>query len=218
MELATFLTVPGNDLISALSLAIALGALLLASVSKRRILRETETLRQRTSTLSRELDDLRVQQFDAQQTPRPPIHSDTSEPQYQSEKAAYDQIWPQLWKLHDSLGAFLRAVEHNEPAGDLRLDARNAALDARQLLNRNRPFCDQNVEELTTRLIDTEIKAHLTACEYLDLVKDTSIEPSGHDRRVLHDKCHALYEGEARDLMNRLVSAIRQRMLNVSYS
>jgi hypothetical protein len=111
---------------------------------------------------------------------------------------------------------FLRAVEAGEAAGELRLEARNAALEARNLLNRNRPFCTESVDELVTRLIDAEIKAHLAACQYLDLLKDVSSASSNHDRRVLQDKCHSLHEGEARELMNQLVSSIRHRAIRSS--
>lgn len=68
-----------------------------------------------------------------------------------------------------------------------------------------------------TRLIDTEIKVHLAACQHQDLLKEVSGSPSDHERQVLREKCHGLYEGEARDLMNRLAAAIRTRVINVSY-
>ncbi|MBW7470672.1 hypothetical protein QQF73_05425 [Marinobacter sp. M216] len=205
-------------LIAALALLVGLAALWVASSAKRTASREVETLRQRTGSLGREVDELRVGQFNGPDQDRPGSSgSEAGAAKYQAEKDAYDQIWPQLWILHDRLGMFLRAVENGESAGDLRLEARNAALEARNLLNRNRPFCSESVEELVTRLIDTEIKAHLAACQHLDMSKEVSGSASDHERRVLRDKCHALYDGEARDLMSRLAGAIRNRVINVSY-
>jgi hypothetical protein len=72
------------------------------------------------------------------------------------------------------------------------------------------------VDGLATRLIDTEIKAHLAACQQLDLLKDVSNSSSSHDRRVLQDKCHSLHEGDARDLINQLASTIRERSIRNS--
>ncbi|KAA1176216.1 hypothetical protein FWJ25_03535 [Marinobacter salinexigens] len=222
MDMASIQTLFGESqlamLLSALALIVALLGFLATSAGKRRNAQETEALRQKANALGREVDDLRVHQFNAPQSSSQPPTTTDSDCRYLTEKAAYEQIWPQVWQLHDSLGLFLRAIENRESAGDLRLEARNAALEARQLLNHNRPFCDQEVEGLITRLIDTEIKAHLAACQYLDMLKEATGGPSEHDRRVLQDKCHALYDGEARELMNRLVEAIRQRMLSVSYS
>ena len=83
-------------------------------------------------------------------------------------------------------------------------------------MNRNRPFCTESVDELVTLLIDAEIKAHLAACQYLDLLKDVTSASSNHDRRVLQEKCHSLHEGEARELMNQLVSSIRHRTIRSS--
>lgn len=142
--------------------------------------------------------------------------SPVEEARYHTEVEAYSKIWPQVWHLHERLGMFLRAVEAGEAAGELRLEARNAALEARNLLNRNRPFCTESVDELVTRLIDAEIKAHLAACQYLDLLKDVTSASSNHDRRVLQEKCHSLHEGEARELMNQLVSSIRHRTIRSS--
>ncbi|MBW0147028.1 hypothetical protein [Marinobacter arenosus] len=205
-------------LMAAVALVVGLAALWAASSAKRTASREVETLRQRTGALGREMDELRVGHFNGPDQNNPGYSgSDADAAKYQAEKEAYDQIWPQLWQLHDRLGMFLRAVENGESAGDLRLEARNAALEARSLLNRYRPFCSESVDELVTRLIDTEIKAHLAACQHLDMSKEVSGSASDHERRVLRDKCHALYDGEARDLMNRLAGAIRHRVINVSY-
>ncbi|MBW4933988.1 hypothetical protein [Marinobacter sp. F4206] len=205
-------------LIAACALLVGLAALWVAASAKRTASHEVETLRQRTGALGREVDDLRVGQFNGPEQGNSSFSgSEAGAARYKAEKDAYDQIWPQLWHLHDRLGMFLRAVENGESAGELRLEARNAALEARNLLNRYRPFCSESVDELVTRLIDTEIKAHLAACQHLDMTKEVSGSASDHERRVLRDKSHALYDGEARDLMNRLAGAIRSRVINVSY-
>lgn len=204
--------------LAVIALVIGLLALWWVAGVKRAADRELDKQRQRIGALGRELDEIRVGQFNAPE--REAMSSPAQEAalaKYRAEKTAYDQIWPQLWFLHDRLGLFLRAVESGETAGDLRLEARNAALDARTMLNRNRPYCCEPVEELVTRLIDTEIKVHLAACQHLDLLKEVSGQSSDHERRVLRDKCHTLYEGEARDLMNRLAVAIRARVISVSY-
>lgn len=204
-------------LIATGALVIALVALFLAASGRGRTQDQVATLRERSDSLWREIDDIRVAQFNrpAESGPNaqtPPL----AQAQYHTEVEAYNRIWPQVWHLHERLGLFLRAVEAGEAPGELRLEARNAALEARSLLNRNRPFCSEPVDELITRLIDVEIKAHLAACQYLDLLKDAASATSNHDRRVLQDKCHSLHEGEARELMNRLVSAIRQRAIRTA--
>ena len=205
-------------IIAVCALVVGVVALWLAGNAKRAASEETETLRMKTGAIGRELDELRVSQFNGPNSERSGFSgTDAGAARYQTEKEAYEQIWPQLWHLHDRLGIFLRAVENGDSASDLRLEARNAALEARSLLNRNRPFCSESVEELVTRLIDTEIKAHLAACQHLDMSKEVSDSSSDHDRRVLRDKCHALYDGEARDLMNRLAGAIRARVININY-
>lgn len=206
-------------LLAVVALVVAVLAFWVANGAKGAAGKDLESLRQKTGALGREVDELRVSQFNrADAGASDGAGSGATAARYRAEKDAYERIWPQLWQLHERLGMFVRAVENGEPAGDLRLEARNAALDARNLLNRNRPFCSETVDELVTRLIDTEIKVHLAACQHLDLLKEVSGTPSDHDRRVLRDKCHALYEGEARDLMNRLAEAIRTRVINVSYS
>lgn len=204
-----------------LPLLVAAGALLLGLISlslisgaRHRNRDQLASLREKCDTLWRELDDIRVAQFN-----RPGdagsagATSSFEEARYHTEMEAYSKIWPQVWQLYERLGSFLRAVEAGEAAGELRLESRNAALEARHLLNRNRPFCSESVDELVTRLIDAEIKAHLAACQYLDLLKDITSASSNHDRRVLQDKCHSLHEGEARDLMNQLAASIRQRAI-----
>jgi hypothetical protein len=200
--------------ISALALIVALTALLLTSGAKRRAVEEADSLRLQIGTLGRELEEFRVDQFNsADRASTTTNMSETGIARYSAEKEAYDVLWPQVWQLHDRLGMFLRAVQSGEDISGLRQDTRNAALDSRALLSRYRPFCCASVEELLTYLIDTEIKAHMAACQYLDLLKDAANTPSDHDRRVQQDKCHVLYEIEAKDLLNRLITAIRQRVL-----
>lgn len=198
--------------LAAVALALAIASLLVGLGARRRNQDQLAALRERSDTLWREVDDIRVAQFnrpgDAESGGPGSL---VEEARYRTELEAYGKIWPQVWHLHERLSMFLRAVEAGEAAGELRLEARNAALEARNLLNRNRPFCTESVEELVTRLIDAEIKAHLAACQYLDLLKDVSNTSSNHDRRVLKDKCHSLHEGEARELMNQLVASIRLR-------
>jgi hypothetical protein len=198
--------------LSGLALFVALISLALATGTKQRSKQEAESLRQRVGILGREMDDFRIRQFNDPNQPGTTEKSSEAETaRYLSEKEAYQLIWPQVWLLHDRLGAFLRAIESGEAVGEHRRDARNAALEARSLLNQHRPFCCEPVERLVTHLIDTEIKAHLSACHYLDLLKEAA--PTDHDRRVHQDKCHALYETDAKDLLDQLVAAIRERML-----
>jgi hypothetical protein len=198
--------------LSGLALVVALIALALAAGTKQRAKQEAESLRQRVGILGREMDDFRIRQFNEPNQPGTTDKSSNAETAgYLSEKEAYQQLWPQVWLLHDRLGVFLRAIESGEAVGEHRRDARNAALEARSLLNRHRPFCCEPVDRLVTRLIDTEIKAHLAACQYLDLLKEAT--PTDHDRRVHQDKCHALYETDAKDLLDQLVEAIRERVL-----
>lgn len=200
-------------LLAAGALGLALIALFWGSGAERRYQDQLTALRERSDTLWREVDDIRVAQFNRPGETGGVSGAPVEEARYHTEVEAYSKIWPQVWHLHERLGMFLRAVEAGEAAGELRLEARNAALEARDLLNRNRPFCSESVDELVTRLIDAEIKAHLAACQYLDLLKDVTSASSNHDRRVLQDKCHSLHEGEARELMNQLVSSIRHRTI-----
>ncbi|MDO3720506.1 hypothetical protein QVZ43_02160 [Marinobacter sp. chi1] len=205
-------------ILAAIALLVGIVALVMAFTLSRSANREADSLRQQARSLGRELEELRIGQFSGGgHRPPPTLGADPGATRYDTEKEAYSKIWPQLWQLHDRVGIFIRAIENGESAGDLRLDARNAALEARQLMNLNRPFCNETVEELVTRLIDTEIKVHLAACQHMDVSKEVSDSSSDHERRVLKDKCQALYDGEARDLMNRLADAIRTRVINVNY-
>jgi len=187
---------------------LALLSLILAARLRNKNQSQLNALRERSDTLWREMDDIRVSQFNRSDHSPSTSHSLLDQTRYQTEMEAYQKTWPAIWLLHERLGQFLRTVETGESANDLRLEARNAALDAR-----NRPFCHETVDELLTRLIDVEIKAHLAACQYLDLVKEVRHGASDHDRRVLHDKFHSLHEGEARELLNHLVTTIRHRAI-----
>ncbi len=193
---------------------LALGTILALLITRRRDKHQIRILKQRIDSLWREIDDVRVVDFNQPLGAKAPDQlSALEQERYRTEKAAYDTIWPKVWQLHDRLGVFLRAVEAGEAANELRLEARQAAIEARNHLNQNRPFCSETVENLASRLIDTEIKAHLAACQHLDQKKEVSNAPSTHDQRVLQDKCHTLHDGEARELLNQLASTIRHRTL-----
>ncbi|MDX1598952.1 MAG: hypothetical protein R3295_09840 [Marinobacter sp.] len=201
----------------ALSVAATIVAILtLAYVAndKRRQDFLDKQLKQRTETLWRDMDELRISQFNSSDTSsQGPGNRESDADQFATEKAAYETIWPLVWQLHDRLGMFLRAVESGETVGELRLEARNAALEARSALNRNRPFCHGDVDELVTKIIDTDIKAHLAACQYMDLLKESATSNTTHDRNIQREKFHMLYDGEAREMINQLVTTIRERTL-----
>jgi len=218
MDTDQLLSLINNDgaavLLSVTAIAVALLTLLYVARDRRRQDFMDDQLKQRTETLWRDMDELRINQFNDTVTSLPGHGSRESDSdQFATEKAAYEAIWPLVWQLHDHLGMFLRAVESGEPAGDLRLEARNAALEARRALNRNRPFCHGDVDELVTKVIDTDIKAHLAACQYMDLMKESATSNTAHDRNVQREKFHLLYDGEARETINHLVAAIRERTL-----
>lgn len=196
---------------------LAMMAMLLTLGARKRNKQQIAALRERADSLWREVDEMRVVDFNQ------PLGAKVSDQgsrldqeRYRTEKAAYEIIWPKVWHLHDRLGIFLRAVEAGEAANELRLEARQAAIEARSQLNKGRPFCSENVESLASRLIDTEIKAHLAACQHLDQKKEAASAPSNHDLRELQDKCHTLHDGEARELLDQLASTIRHRTIRHS--
>ncbi|MFN2359616.1 MAG: hypothetical protein ABR522_00860 [Marinobacter sp.] len=198
-------------LLAVAALVVATIAVLSGSAAKRRLSEQNDTIKQRVDSLWADMDELRVSQFNG---PGAPGASDpTAGDRFAAEKAAYEAIWPAMWSLHDKLGMFLRAVEADEQVGELRLEARNAALTARSTLNRVRPFCHGDIEELVTQLIDNHIKAHLAACHYMDLRKDSLSSSSNHDRAVQKEKFHMLYDGQAKEMLDQLVTIIRRRML-----
>ena len=126
-------------LLAAGALGLALIALFLGSGARRRYQEQLTALRERSDTLWREVDDIRVAQFNRPgEAGNGASGSPVEEARYHTEVEAYSKIWPQVWHLHERLGMFLRAVEAGEAAGELRLEARNAALEARNLLHRIR--------------------------------------------------------------------------------
>ncbi len=193
------------------ALIVAVVALFSASSARRAAAEQSDTVKQRVDSLWHDMDEIRVSQFNS------PSSTETgnaiASEQFSAEKAAYEAIWPLIWLLHDKLGMFLRSVESDEPAGELRLEARKAALDARSTLNRVRPFCHDDIDGLITQLIDNHIRAHLAACHFMDLRKDSLSSNTSHEREVQKEKFHTLYEGQSRELLNQLVGAIRRRML-----
>ncbi|MBJ6137122.1 hypothetical protein [Marinobacter litoralis] len=201
-------------LVAAGASLLALVALLILLISRRRNQHQITTLKQRIDSLWREVDDMRVVDFNQPLGGKAPDQAAALEQErYRAEKAAYDLIWPTIWQLHDHLGVFLRAVEAGDSANELRLEARQAAIEARTQLNQSRPFCSETVENLASRLIDTEIKAHLAACEHLDKKKELANAPDSQNLREFQDKCHTLHNAEARELLNQLASSIRHRTL-----
>jgi len=193
------------------ALIVAVVALFSASAARRAAAEQSDTVKQRVDSLWHDMDEIRVSQFNS------PSSTETgnaiASERFSAEKAAYEAIWPLIWLLHDKLGMFLRSVESDEPAGELRLEARKAALDARSTLNRVRPFCHDDIDGLITQLIDNHIRAHLAACHFMDLRKDSLSSNTSHEREVQKEKFHTLYEGQSRELLNQLVGAIRRRML-----
>lgn len=195
------------------ALIVAIIALFSASAARRAMAEQSDTVKQRVDSLWHDMDEVRVSQFNGSGSADTGSGNAIAGEQFSAEKAAYEAIWPLVWLLHDKLGMFLRSVESDEPAGELRLEARKAALEARSTLNRVRPFCHGEIDELITQLIDNHIKAHLAACHFMDLRKDSLSSNTSHEREVQKEKFHTLYEGQSRELLNQLVGAIRRRML-----
>ncbi len=169
-------------------------------------------LKKRIEGLCQEVDEQLVAQFNNSSEGSAAGNALAAE-QHATEKSAYEELWPLVWTLHDKLGSFLRAVESGDTVGESRVAARHAALDARHALNRARPFCHQHVDAVATQLIDTDIKAHLAGCQYLDLRKETTNSESQGEDEQLRQKFRMLYDVEARELMNQLVATMRRRMV-----
>lgn len=198
--------------VAGVAMAIALLATIIAVRLRHYFDAEQEGQKQRLETLWREVDELRVEQFNGPTNRQ--LELEHLDPEHLAiEKAAYDRLWPLICALHDKLGSFLRAVETGEPANDSRLSARNAALEARTTLNNVRPFCHERIDDLATQLIDTEIKAHLTGCQYQDLLRESPTGNGNGERERLHQKFRMLYDSDARELMNQLIEVIRRRMI-----
>jgi hypothetical protein len=204
-------TTPLTFFIAIAALIVAIVALFSASAAKRVAAEQSDTVKQRVDSLWHDMDEIRVSQFNGPRSTE--TGNGIANEQFSAEKTAYEAIWPLVWLLHDKLGMFLRSVESDEPAGELRLEARKAALDARSTLNRVRPFCHDDIDGLITQLIDNHIKAHLAACHFMDLRKDSLSSNTSHERAVQREKFRTLYEGQSRELLNQLVGAIRRRML-----
>ncbi|WP_152205871.1 hypothetical protein [Marinobacter changyiensis] len=196
-------------------LLVVLVVAVVALQSARRQASAQLELKQRVAALWHEIDELRVQQFNETEPPTGNSGNQLLAEQFLLEKAALEKIWPLVWGLHDKLGSFLRAVENNEPTGDSRVTARNAALEARKAVNGLRPFFDAEVDDLLTRLIDTEIKAHLAACQFMDM-QQGGLSVSAEDESSRHSsrqKFRLLHEGDGKDLLNHLVEIMRHRMI-----
>ncbi|WP_166268691.1 hypothetical protein [Marinobacter caseinilyticus] len=175
---------------------------------------DQEVQKKRLDTLWRELGDARVQPPDGVKVP-PTLDNPILTEQFLLEKDACEKIWPLVWTLHEKLGVFLLAVESNEPPGETRLSSRNAALDARSKINELRPFYDEEIDSLLTRLIDTEIKAHLAGCQYLDHKPEDLSGPGDDDgaRRAFQQKFRHLHDAEARELLSHLIHVMRRRLV-----
>ncbi len=106
-------------LLSAAALGLAVIALFIGSGARRRSEDQLTALRERSDTLWREVDDIRVAQFNRPgESGNGASGSPVEEARYQKEVEAYARIWPQVWNLHERLGMFLRAVEGGEAAGE----------------------------------------------------------------------------------------------------
>ncbi|TGN40147.1 hypothetical protein [Marinobacter confluentis] len=199
-------------LIAVTALAVAIYAVISGSLARRKMAEQNNVVKYRVDSLWKDINAWQASQFSSPVTAN---HQDANAGErYATEKSAYDAIWPLVWSLHDKLGMFLRAVESDDNTGELRLEARNAALEARKVLNRVRPFCHADIDELVTQLIDNHIKAHLAACHLMDLRKDSLASSSSHEMAVQKEKFHMLYDGQAKEMLNQLVTLIRRRMLS----
>ncbi len=196
------------------ALIVAIISVFSGTTARRKLAERIDAIKLRVDSLWADMDELRVSHFNGPKASGASGGNDTTASErFSAEKAAYEAIWPLVWSLHDKLGMFLRAVEADDQAGELRLEARNAALTARSTLNRVRPFCHGDIDELITQLIDNHIKAHLAACHYMDLRKDSLSSSSNHERAVQKEKFHMLYDGQSKEMLDQLVTNIRRRML-----
>ncbi|MDX1634169.1 MAG: hypothetical protein R3280_06010 [Marinobacter sp.] len=203
--LALLATHPLPALIAGLLLAALLAVMVVARL-RQQLRAEQETLRHRLDGLWHELDELRMRGPASEGTAG--AASGLEEERFRRQYPVWESVWEAAWTLHERVGNFLRAVENGESTADSRLSARNAALDARARVNRLRPFFDEQVDLLLGRVIDAEIKAHLAACEYLDR---RSTEPDGR-LESYRESFRLQHDGEAREAVNQLVAAIRQRL------
>lgn len=216
-------------LIAITALIVAVIAVFSGAATRRKTAEQSSRVKQRVDVLWADMNELRIPEVnDSFSTPdhnagtnpgnsyvaeTASTNRETSVERFATEKAAYESVWPMVWALHDKLGMFLRAVEAEDNPGELRLEARNAALDARKTLSRVRPFCNADIDELITQVIDNHIKAHLAACHLMDLRKDSLSNSTEHERAVQKEKFRMLYDGQAREMLDQLVTLIRQRIL-----
>lgn len=229
MELDYLFNLSGTEqtifLIAVTALVVAIIAVFSNTAARRKMAEQNSGVKQRVDVLWADMNELRMPEFNG--PPNSPgssagnrpaaeatfVNAETAVERFSAEKAAYEAVWPIIWSLHDKLGQFLRAVEGDDHPAELRVEARNAALDARKTLSRVRPFCNADIDELVTQVIDNYIKAHLAACHLMDLRKDSLSAGSDHERAVQKEKFRMLYDGQAREMLDQLVTLIRRRML-----
>lgn len=196
---------------------LALIAFFLINRKVQQALQDVDHIDHRLNTLWHELDTVRLDPVPSADQPLKSATLPAPSPEkYTAERAVYETLWPLIWSLHDKVGTFLRAVDHRESHSESRLAARHAALEVRSQVNRMRPFFDENIDRLITQLLDVEIKAHLTACQYLDRSQSqTAVGAEGIETQpdTLRQKWRMLYDSEATELVNQLVDAIRRRTL-----
>lgn len=209
----------GVLLIGGLLCLLAIGTFVVVGRQIRQARDEAEHIDHRLNTLWHELDTLRMDPVPNGESHAPPaaagLTNVASPETFIAERAVYEKLWPYIWALHDRVGVFLRAVEHNEPHSESRLAARQAALDLRSETNHARPFITEGVDQLLHQLLDVEIKAHLAACQYLDQRHAQLAEARGGDisRDPYRQKWHMHYDNEAKEVLDHLVHTIRQRTL-----
>ncbi len=202
-------------------LLLAVVVLVMVNRHMKRSRDEMDRLDHRIGTLWQELDSRRQEPADPEDHPRLTTGTHTagsdSPEKVAAERAVYERIWPTIWTLHEKVGAFLRAVEHQDSNNnDNRLAARQAALDLRGEANQLRPFLDETVDQLVHQLLDVEIKAHLAACQFLDnrqaqLGTDSSADIA---RDGYRQQWHLHHDNEAKEILGHLVHAIRRRTLS----
>ncbi|WP_148862946.1 hypothetical protein [Marinobacter fonticola] len=196
---------------------LALIAFFLINRKVQQALSDVDHIDHRLNTLWHELDTLRLDPAPSADQPLKSGHAPEPSPEkFAAERAVYETLWPLIWTLHDKVGTFLRAVDNRESHSESRLAARHAALEVRSQVNRMRPFFDENIDRLLSQLLDVEIKAHLTACQYLDRGQSqTAVGAEGIETQpeTLRHKWRMLYDSEATELVNQLVDAIRRRTL-----
>lgn len=206
-------------ILGAVLLIIALVAIIKLRGSVHQLGQEHDQLTRRLDTLWHDLDAMHQDDTPSlsgkSRTPATSVTSDTSPELLLAERRLFEGLWPVAWALHDKVGGFLRAVESGDPHSESRLAARNAALEMRSQINRSRPFFDAEIEGILTQLVDIEIKAHLTACQYLDQRQSNlGVSSEGSDvRESYRNKWRQLYDREANELINHLVSAMRKRLV-----